>query len=176
MSALKLTLDVPPPVNTYYRNFRGRMVLSPKGREYKLHVAEYLAEHQYRKFYDARLSVSLIFHPASKRKTDLDGRFKAVLDAMENAGLYNSDEQIDSLSILRGKVLKGGKLIVYIEEIRAGDDYKKTISDFGRVGYQDGQDPSGSCRCNRDKQSDGSGHGSKRVTEIIARAKAQKYT
>lgn len=168
MSGLKLTLPVPPPVNTYYRNFRGRMVMSAKGREFKKLVAEYIAENQYRKFWDARLHVLLIFHPINKRKTDLDGRLKAVLDALEDAGVYNDDEQVDQLTIIRGNVVRGGKVVVYIDEIKAGYGDAEKISDLRPARDQDGSELTGSSRCAGCEQDCSKGHRDQSIKEVKA--------
>lgn len=112
-----LDLPYPPSVNTYYRNFRGYMVLSAKGREYKAKVADYVAEYKIPKLGSKKLRVSMILRPRDRRKTDIDNRIKAVLDSLQDAGVFDDDFQVDELSIVRGEPIKNGKLLVIIEEI-----------------------------------------------------------
>ena len=37
---IEITLPWPPTVNTYWRNFNGRTIISAKGREYRKAVAD----------------------------------------------------------------------------------------------------------------------------------------
>ena len=114
---LFLNLPYPPSVNTYYRNFNGRMVLSAQGREYKNAVAEYLIESDVPKLGDAKLKITMVLRPRDKRKIDIDNRIKAVLDSLQDAGLFDDDYQVDELTIMRGEPIKDGKLVVMIEQI-----------------------------------------------------------
>jgi crossover junction endodeoxyribonuclease RusA len=104
-------------MNTYWRNFRGNTVLSKAGREFKTAVAECVVEQNVPKFGDKRLEVTLWLYPRSKVVTDLDNRLKAVLDGLEEAGVYTSDGNIDVLMIQRGQIRKGGGVDVMIEVI-----------------------------------------------------------
>jgi crossover junction endodeoxyribonuclease RusA len=66
---------------------------------------------------DSKLRVSMVLFPRDKRKIDIDNRIKCVLDALQDAGVFNDDFQVDELSIVRGKPIKGGAIRVLIEEI-----------------------------------------------------------
>ena len=116
---MKVILDCPypPGVNTYYRTFRGRMLLSKRGREYKQTVADIVSETCSIKFEDARLKVHVNFHPNSRRKVDIDGRLKSLIDAIAEAGVFTDDEQIDDLRIVRCEAVPGGRATVIIEDI-----------------------------------------------------------
>ena len=104
-------------MNTYWRNFRGRTILSPAGRKFKEDVADYVAEYRVPKLGEAKLRISMVLFPRDKRKIDIDNRIKAVLDALQDAGVFDDDFQVDELSIVRGKPIKGGAIRVLIEEI-----------------------------------------------------------
>jgi crossover junction endodeoxyribonuclease RusA len=104
-------------MNTYWRNFRGNTVLSKAGREFKTAVAECVVAQEIPKFGIKRLEVTLWLYPRSKVVTDLDNRLKAVLDGLEDAGVYDNDGQIDILMIQRGAIRKGGGVDVMIEVI-----------------------------------------------------------
>jgi crossover junction endodeoxyribonuclease RusA len=112
-----IKLPYPPSMNTYWRNFRGNTVLSKSGRLYKTAVAECVVEQNIPKFGNKRLEVTLFLYPRSKVVTDLDNRLKAVLDGLEEAGVYDNDGQIDVLMIQRGEQRKGGGVDVMIEVI-----------------------------------------------------------
>lgn len=112
-----IKLPYPPSMNTYWRNFRGNTVLSKAGREFKQAVWACVLEQKIPKFGDKRLEVTLWLYPRSKVVTDLDNRLKAVLDGLEEAGVYDNDGQIDILMIQRGEIRKGGGVDVMIEVI-----------------------------------------------------------
>ena len=118
---LVLSLPFPPSMNTYWRTFRGMTVLSKQGREFKAAVADYVVEYRVPKLGDSKLRVSMVLFPRDKRKIDIDNRIKAVLDALQDAGVFNDDFQVDELSIVRGKTIKGGAIRVLIEQIETSD-------------------------------------------------------
>lgn len=96
-----IELPYPPTVNTYYSVVGGRKVLSKRGREYRKEVAWLLSGEQ-QSFEDRRLALHITVHARSKRRADLDNLLKSLLDAMQYAGLYDDDSQIDDLHIVRG--------------------------------------------------------------------------
>ena len=118
---LFLNLPFPPSMNTYWRNFRGRTILSPAGREFKAAVADYVVEYRVPKLGEAKLRISMVLFPRDKRKIDIDNRIKCVLDALQDAGVFDDDFQVDELSIVRGKPIKGGGIRVLIEQIETSD-------------------------------------------------------
>lgn len=147
MSGLKLILPIPPSVNTYHRNFHGRMVISAEGRKFKKDVAEYVAENRFRKFWDARVSVFILLHPRDRREIDIDNRMKPTLDALQDAGVFNNDKQVDIAIIKRANIIKGGRAVVYVEEIRAANGESEKINDFRPAWDKDGSELAGSSRC-----------------------------
>lgn len=62
--------------------------------------------------------MTLLVCVPDKRKRDLDNVAKATLDALQHAGLYDDDSQIDELRIVRGNKVDGGLLFVNLEEIK----------------------------------------------------------
>ena len=126
---LFLNLPFPPSMNTYWRNFRGRTILSPAGREFKAAVADYVVEYRVPKLGDSKLRISMVLFPRDKRKIDIDNRIKCVLDALQDAGVFNDDFQVDELSIVRGKPIKGGAIRVMIEQIETSDSSESSSSE-----------------------------------------------
>jgi crossover junction endodeoxyribonuclease RusA len=104
-------------MNTYWRNFRGRTILSKAGRQFKANVSEAIIDQKVPKLGISRLKVLIYLHPKDKRKIDLDNRLKACLDALQNAGVFDDDEQIDHLTIQRATIKSGGGATVAIEVI-----------------------------------------------------------
>ena len=112
-----IDLPFPPSMTTMWRNFRGRTVLSKAGRAFREDVQNIIIDNNIPKFGDSKLRITMILRPRDKRKTDIDNRIKAVLDALEHAGVFNDDFQVDHLEMIRGEPLKGGLLHVVIEEL-----------------------------------------------------------
>jgi crossover junction endodeoxyribonuclease RusA len=94
-----LKLPWPPSINHYWRRWRGRTVLSRWGRSYRAIVAARLAGSECR--CTGRLRVEIDAAPPDNRRRDLDNLLKAVLDALQHAGVYDDDGQIDCLLIRR---------------------------------------------------------------------------
>lgn len=113
-----LTLPFPPSVNTYYRRGAHATYMSKQGREYKAKVSDYIAESNTPKLGSARLALDIVLWPKDKRKYDIDNRLKAILDSLQDAGVFDDDEQIDQINIFRGSgEVKGGQAKVIIEVI-----------------------------------------------------------
>lgn len=112
-----LELPFPPSMNTYWRNFRGRTVLSKNGRQFKIAVQDYIIEKNIPKFGDKKLKITMILRPRDKRKIDIDNRIKAVLDSLQDAGVFDDDFQVDHIEMIRGEQIKGGLIRVLIEEL-----------------------------------------------------------
>lgn len=114
MVELMLDLPWPPSVNHYWRNVRGRVLISSEGRRYRETVTGLLHKHREGPLFKERLSVSIVANQPDNRRRDLDNVLKALLDSIGHAGVYKDDSQIDRLSIRRGETGKPGNVIVSI--------------------------------------------------------------
>jgi crossover junction endodeoxyribonuclease RusA len=110
-----LELPFPPSVNHYYRRAGVRTLISREGRRYRREVIARLAAVRPEPM-RGRLKLSIVICPPDRRAFDLDNRLKALLDAMEHAGVYENDGQIDSIGITRGPLTPGGGAVVTVEE------------------------------------------------------------
>lgn len=119
---ITLELPLPPSMNTYWRNFRGRTVLSAGGREYKLAIQDYVAAHNLPKFGQDRLGATITIFPRDKRSIDLDNRLKALFDSLQDAGLFADDSQFDRIYIVRGMIKKGGGCTITISTLNEVQD------------------------------------------------------
>jgi crossover junction endodeoxyribonuclease RusA len=66
-----------------------------------------------------KISVVIVAYYPDRRRRDLDNLFKAPLDAMMKAGVYDDDSQIEFLSIKKGDQEKPGMIFV---DIRSMED------------------------------------------------------
>ena len=100
-----------------FGSLNNRILLSAEGRKYKKAVREYVMLLGLKPLGDAKLKIEMLLQPRDKRKIDIDNRIKSVLDALQDANLFNNDFQINELTIRRGSPIEGGRLFVKIEEV-----------------------------------------------------------
>lgn len=110
-----ITLPYPPTNNLYYRRVGSKTLLSRNGRDYREQVAlECIA--QGASAVPGRLSVCIVAHPPDRRRRDLDNLPKGILDALQYAGVFEDDGNIDQLIVSRGDVVPGGSVSVTVQE------------------------------------------------------------
>lgn len=100
-------LPWPPSVNSYLqpmRNGRGKYI-TRKGKEFRESVCSDVVTLVPM---EGRLTVSLELTPPDRRARDLDNHIKSTLDALECAGVYLDDSQIDELIVRRMPVESPG--------------------------------------------------------------------
>lgn len=88
---ITIELPLPPSANRYWRNFRGRMVVSSEAKAYKEQAA-WLAKAGGAQMLEGALSLSVDVYRARKAG-DLDNKLKIVLDSLQGV-LYANDSQI----------------------------------------------------------------------------------
>jgi crossover junction endodeoxyribonuclease RusA len=76
-----------------------------------------VVEYKVPKLGTARLEMQVTLYPKDRRKQDIDNRIKALWDALADAGVFDNDEQIDTLIVQRGAIKKGGGCLVVIDKI-----------------------------------------------------------
>lgn len=109
-----ITLPFPPSANRYWRNWRGRMVVSDEAKDYKAIVA--LLARDFEPL-SGPVSVSIgVYRPARRR--DLDNCLKVVLDALQGY-LYENDDQIVELHARRFDDKHNPRVEIYVSEVLA---------------------------------------------------------
>ncbi len=87
-------------MNVYYRRGPHATYLSKTGKDFKLAVEERVAASGAKKI-TGRLFVAIALSSPTRRAYDVDNRIKACLDALQDAGVFDDDEQIDELRVVR---------------------------------------------------------------------------
>lgn len=130
---IEIELPYPPTVNHYKR--AGRVVTMASGKKYQLRVNTDATKQFYYeawlrirslianvavKSFDSAtiLSVELDVYPPDKKRRDIDNLAKVTLDALVKGGLMVDDYQIARLLITRMDIIKQGKVIVRIQELK----------------------------------------------------------
>lgn len=114
--AIELTLPWPPTVNTYWRQWQGRTLISKQGREYRAAVADQVLIQRGAKHIDHAVRVDIQAFRPDRRRRDLDNLLKAVLDSLVHAGVMEDDALIEDLRIYWADEV-GGMVKVKIERL-----------------------------------------------------------
>lgn len=104
---IKLTLPWPSSTNHSHHYGSGRKFLSKKTKQFREKVQEIVIEANPSKI-EGRLAVFYALYPPDKRRRDIGNYEKQTTDALMEAGLFDDDEQIDFIWLLRREVVKGG--------------------------------------------------------------------
>lgn len=115
---LTLVLPWPPTGNHATQHTRaGRHYLTSEYKAYRLEVLARVLEARTRPLH-GRLAISLHAWPPDARKRDLDNVWKTTADAMQHAGVYADDSQIDDMRVLRMPVdREHPRVNVFIQEL-----------------------------------------------------------
>lgn len=119
MATFRIELPPPPTTNLYWRFAKNGIVyVSQQGKAYRRLVNQLVLLAPGRSLLplEGRLAVDVQVIPSNKRRRDLDNYFKALLDSMTHAGVWQDDSQIDDLRIRRDLrfLEKESKIIVNI--------------------------------------------------------------
>jgi crossover junction endodeoxyribonuclease RusA len=103
---INLTLPFPPTVNHMWGFAGKRKYLKKEAHEFRRIVQEAAVAAKAK--ISGRIAIFIALYPPTKRKFDIDNRIKALQDALEHAGVYLDDEQIDTIICVRREVVSGG--------------------------------------------------------------------
>ena len=121
---ITVQLPWPPTVNSYYRNIRGKTLISKGGRLYRKSVIS-ICRKKVNAHTVGRLTVTIWAAPADDRDRDLDNLFKAVLDSLQKAGVIRNDADIDDLRIKRSPKEARARVVVRITGEKPTDLFKE---------------------------------------------------
>lgn len=114
MTSYTYRLPFPPSVNSAWRHAGRFTYLTRPQREFRAAVCAQFAGVR---SLTGRLAVSLELIAPNRRRYDIDGRIKAVLDALQHAAVIADDEQVDQLYVCRLYVEAPGACDVTITEL-----------------------------------------------------------
>ena len=118
---LTLHLPYPPSINHYWRRVGPRTLISREGRTFRRNVCALLARGggngPRKPPSSGRIALAMDAFPPDRRRRDLDNLQKSTLDALQHAGIYEDDSQVDLLLTRRRGPVKGGRLEVRVEEL-----------------------------------------------------------
>jgi crossover junction endodeoxyribonuclease RusA len=113
-----LNLPYPPSINHYWRRVGPRTLISREGRTFRRNVCALLGGGGPRKPpAGGRIALCMDAFPPDRRIRDLDNLQKSTLDALQHAGVYEDDSQIDLLLTQRRVVMPGGRLDVQVIDL-----------------------------------------------------------
>jgi crossover junction endodeoxyribonuclease RusA len=111
-------LPYPPSINHYWRHVGPRTLISREGRAFRTNVCALLGGGGPRRPpAGGRIALCMDAFPPDRRRRDLDNIQKPVLDALQHAGIYQDDSQIDLLVTKRCMPAPGGRLLVRIDDL-----------------------------------------------------------
>lgn len=117
MIGYELTLPLSPTINHYYmRNRNGGVRISQAGQDFRWEVLQAVKKSKMPKL-TGRLCLVVRVYQRTRVKSDISNYVKALEDALQVAGAFENDEQIDDIQVIRGGVMPGGKIEVMIGEI-----------------------------------------------------------
>lgn len=112
---LSLTLPYPPSANRIWRVARGRIVLSDEARLYRFRVAAAVMNQiGFQRSIADPVRVTIQVFPPDRKRRDIDNIFKATLDALTHAKVWNDDSQVKRVVVEMCEPEKGGSLKIGI--------------------------------------------------------------
>lgn len=113
---IRLTLPWPPSVNTIWRTWKGRHLLSKAGREYRQQVAGIIASQRVQGFGRREVKVHAVAYLPDRRRRDIDNLGKAAYDALQAARIFDDDSQVVDSHWVKGPVCRDNPRIEIVVE------------------------------------------------------------
>jgi Holliday junction resolvase RusA-like endonuclease len=113
---IKLTLPWAPSTNHSHHYGAGRKFMSKPTRLFREKVQEIVIDAKAKITGTPRLAIFYAFYPPDKRRRDIGNYEKQTTDALMEAGVFEDDEQIDFIWLVRRPQIKGGQIKVVIVE------------------------------------------------------------
>jgi len=108
-------LPWPPTVNNYYTVWKGRKIISKKGKQFKADCSHWI--HRLPDPMVGKLQLDISVCMPDKRRRDIDNLLKPIFDVLGQYGVYEDDSQIVDLRI-RSVEGEKGSVNLTIKEIQ----------------------------------------------------------
>lgn len=105
---IKLTLPFAPSTNHSHHYGSGRKFLNKRTKAFRERVQDIVVDSKAK--IEGRIAVFYAIYPPDKRRRDIGNLEKQTTDALMYAGLFDDDEQIDFILMVRREVVKGGMI------------------------------------------------------------------
>jgi Holliday junction resolvase RusA-like endonuclease len=93
-----------------------------RGREYLEYIKGIVLMHNLKGYFgDSKVFVSIRMFPKSKRRFDCDNFTKCLFDSFSKCGIWQDDDQVYELHIIKKKPMKNGFLEVHIHTINGNE-------------------------------------------------------
>lgn len=114
-----LSLPYPVSVNRYWRQYRGRMVVSAEAKQYKSIIRAIATQHGIGAPLGGDIAIEMAYHPRRPKKWrggpvrafDLSNVVKIAEDAL-NGVAWLDDRQVAALTVRRAEPVPDGALVV----------------------------------------------------------------
>lgn len=114
---IELIVPWPPTANHYYgQRPKGGRFIKPAGKAFRVEVKATAMESKACNYIAGPIHLEIDAFPPDNRKRDLDNINKALLDALEESGVFKDDSQIIKLTSTKHQPIKGGKVVVRVLE------------------------------------------------------------
>ena len=104
---------VPPSLNSAYKKFKNRIVLSKDSKDFKQLLADNVSDN-FRPL-QGHIKLTVVFMFADNRKRDIDNYLKVLIDAMKNI-IFEDDDQIYKLDITKHIGCGQARTVIHISE------------------------------------------------------------
>jgi crossover junction endodeoxyribonuclease RusA len=97
----RLDLPYPPSVNSYWRRKGSRYFIAAEGVKFRKDVEDECWMVNGKPLVPMTCKVALVIElfPPDNRERDIDNVLKALLDALQHAGVYDRDSRVKALNI-----------------------------------------------------------------------------
>lgn len=118
MADYEFELPFPPSINGYWRSFRGRQIISARGRNYRVFVLDRMMDlGLICEDISKDIEVSITLNPPTLRSYDVDNFCKAIFDALTHAKFWIDDSQVQKLTIKKGEKIQNGNVLIVVNVI-----------------------------------------------------------
>jgi crossover junction endodeoxyribonuclease RusA len=111
---ITLTLPWPPSTNHSHHYGGKRKFLSKPTQKFREEVQNIVCDAKVK--IEGRLAMFVALYPPDKRRRDICNYEKQTTDALQAAGVFIDDEQLDFVWLVRRDIVKGGKCVVVLVE------------------------------------------------------------